>query len=151
MENFAFTFTFRRLMLCNCLCNRHNYDVCNNLTFTQEGMIHKSCALTEHHAMKAYWGSGSTHSLTSVLGGGEWSASRPGHFTPRQRAPGTHWIGDRAVLNAVVKGKIPSPLRESNPRTPTVQPVAQRYTDWAIMALFTRAKQPRIRVFIFCG
>jgi len=31
--------------------------------------------------------------LTSSLVGGEWSASRPGHFTPRERAPGTHWIG----------------------------------------------------------
>jgi hypothetical protein len=27
------------------------------------------------------------------------------------------------------------PHRESNPRTPIVQPVAQRYTDWAITAL----------------
>jgi hypothetical protein len=29
----------------------------------------------------------------------------------------------------------PSPRRESNPGTPIVQPVAQRYTDWAITAL----------------
>jgi hypothetical protein len=36
--------------------------------------------------------------------------------------------GPRAVLDAVVKRKIPSPRRESNPRTPIVQPVAQRYT-----------------------
>jgi hypothetical protein len=28
------------------------------------------------------------HSLTSALDGGEWSASRPGRFTPRERAPG---------------------------------------------------------------
>jgi hypothetical protein len=35
----------------------------------------------------------------------------------------------RAVLDAVVKRKIPSPLRESNPRTHIVQPIAQRYTD----------------------
>jgi hypothetical protein len=28
------------------------------------------------------------------------------------------------------------PPQESNPRTPIVQPVAQRYTDWAITALF---------------
>jgi hypothetical protein len=27
------------------------------------------------------------HSLTSALDGGEWSASRPGRFTPRERAP----------------------------------------------------------------
>jgi hypothetical protein len=47
----------------------------------------------------------STHSLTSALHGGEWSASRPGRFTPRERASGTHWIGGwvgpRAVLDAV--------------------------------------------------
>jgi hypothetical protein len=35
----------------------------------------------------------SMHSLTSALDGGEWSASRPDRFTPRKRAPGTHWIG----------------------------------------------------------
>jgi hypothetical protein len=39
------------------------------------------------------WRYSSTHSLTSALDGGEWSASRPGHFTPRERVPGTHWIG----------------------------------------------------------
>jgi hypothetical protein len=47
----------------------------------------------------------STHSLTSALDGGELSASHPNRFTPRERAPGTHWIGGcvdlRAVLDAV--------------------------------------------------
>jgi hypothetical protein len=51
----------------------------------------------------------------------EWSASRSGRFTPRERAAGTHWIGGwvgpRAVLDAAVKRKIPRPRRESNPRT----------------------------------
>jgi hypothetical protein len=32
--------------------------------------------------------------LTSSLNGGEWSALRPGHFTPEKIAPRTHWIGD---------------------------------------------------------
>jgi hypothetical protein len=32
--------------------------------------------------------------LTSAVDGGEWSASRPGRFTPGESAPGTHWIGD---------------------------------------------------------
>jgi hypothetical protein len=41
-------------------------------------------------------------------------------------------VGLRAVLDTVVKRKIPSPRRESNPRTTVVQPVAQRYTDWAV-------------------
>jgi hypothetical protein len=31
--------------------------------------------------------------LTSALVGGEWSASRPGHFTPGEKVRGTHWIG----------------------------------------------------------
>jgi hypothetical protein len=79
------------------------------------------------------WRYSSTHSLTSTLDGGEWSAKGRGRFTPGERAPGTHWIGGwmgpRAVLYAVVKRKIPSPRRESNGRTPIVQPVAQCYTD----------------------
>jgi hypothetical protein len=35
-------------------------------------------------------------------------------------------VGPRSVLDAVVKRKIASPRRESNPRTPIVLPVAQR-------------------------
>jgi hypothetical protein len=31
--------------------------------------------------------------------------------------------------------KFPAPAKESSPNTPIVQPVAQRYTDWAITAL----------------
>jgi hypothetical protein len=50
-------------------------------------------------------GYNSTHSLTSELDGGEWSALRPGRFTPGGRARGTHWIGGwvgpTAVLSAV--------------------------------------------------
>jgi hypothetical protein len=33
------------------------------------------------------------------------------------------------MLDAVVKRKIPNPRRESNPGTPIVQRVSQRYTD----------------------
>jgi hypothetical protein len=74
-------------------------------------------SLTEHHAMKAYWGSGVQlpASLTLALDGCEWSASCLVHFTPSEKAPGTYWIGGwvvpRAVLDAVVKRKIPSPTR----------------------------------------
>jgi hypothetical protein len=88
------------------------------------------------------WRYSYTHSLTSALDGSEWSASRPGRFTPRERAPDTHWtggwLGPRAVLAAVVKRKIPSPRRKSNPRTPIVQLVAQRYTDWVITATYLK-------------
>jgi hypothetical protein len=97
--------------------------------------------------MKAYWGSGGiapTHSLTSALDAGEWSASRPGRFTPKEGSPFTHyiggWVGPRASLDTVVKRNIPSPRWESNPRTPIVQPVAQRYTDSANTVHVTNKK-----------
>jgi hypothetical protein len=38
--------------------------------------------------------------LTSALDEGEWSTSRPGRFTPGERAPGTHWIGGWVDLRA---------------------------------------------------
>jgi hypothetical protein len=64
------------------------------------------------------------HSLTSALDGGEWSDSRSGRCTPRERAPGTHWtggwVGPRAVPDAVVKRKIPDPRRESNQSSETM-------------------------------
>jgi hypothetical protein len=46
-----------------------------------------SLCLTKHHAMKTDRG------VTSALDEGEWSASCPCRFTPRERIPGTHWIG----------------------------------------------------------
>jgi hypothetical protein len=59
--------------------------------------------------------------LTSALDGGEWSASRTGRFIPRERAPSAHWIrgwlDPRAGLDAVERRKIPSPCRDSNPRS----------------------------------
>jgi hypothetical protein len=92
-------------------------------------------------------GYSSTHTLISTLNWGKWSASHPGRFTPKEWALGMHciwgWVGPRAVLDAVVQRKIPSPRRESNPRTPIVQPVAQRYTDWATTAL------PHIYIYIY--
>jgi hypothetical protein len=82
-----------------------------------------------HEGVLKEWRYSCTHSLTSALDGGKWLASRPGRFTSREIAPGAHWIGGwvgpRAVIDAVVKRKIPSLRRESNPRTPIVQPVAQ--------------------------
>jgi hypothetical protein len=82
--------------------------------------------------MKTYWGVDvQLHAfLTSAIDGGEWSVSHPCPFTPRERAPGTHWIGgwvgSRAGLDAVVTRKIPSPYRDSKP--PSHQPITQCYT-----------------------
>jgi len=46
--------------------------------------------------------------LTSPLDGGEWSASQPGHFTSRERAHGTHWIGGGSLYDVAKKNIIPS-------------------------------------------
>jgi hypothetical protein len=84
----------------------------------------KFVSAPRHEVVLEEWRYSSSHSLTSALDVGEWSASRPGRFTPRERAPGAYWIGGwvgpRAVLDAVVKRKIPSSHRESNSRTPIV-------------------------------
>jgi hypothetical protein len=112
------------------------------LLYTSDGKVKGKVVLcvnwAHHEGVFGEWTYSSTHSLNSALDGDEWSASHSGRFTPRKGATGTHWIGGwvgpRAVLNVVVKRKIPSPRWETNPRTPIVQPVAQRYTDWAITA-----------------
>jgi hypothetical protein len=94
-----------------------------------------SLSLVKHHAMKTYWRSGgiARRNLISALDGDEWSVSRPGRFTPRERSPDTHWIGGwmspRAGLDAVETRKIPSPRRDLIPDHPIVQPVASHYTD----------------------
>jgi hypothetical protein len=83
------------------------------------------------------------HSSTSAPEGGEWSASRLGRFNPRERAP---WYpldrrlgGPQSRSGRGGEEKNSQPRRESNPRTPIVQPVAQRHTYWAIMALAVEA------------
>jgi hypothetical protein len=72
--------------------------------------------------------------LTSVLGV-EWSASRPGRFTPWERDCGTHGIencvGPRAGLDAVKKEKS---LALNGNWTRAVQPVARRYGVWLFTA-----------------
>jgi hypothetical protein len=62
-----------------------------------------------------------------ILGnGGEWSASRPGRFTSRDKAPGTHWIGgwvgSRAGLDAMRNRKLPSSYRDSKYKSSSPQP-----------------------------
>jgi hypothetical protein len=89
--------------------------------------------LTEHYTMKMHWGSGGiAHTFLIVaLDGSEWSASCPGCFTPRERAPGTHWIGGwvgpRASLNTVVMRNILSPTRTQTPDHPAHSPVQHHW------------------------
>jgi hypothetical protein len=87
-------------------------------------------SLFKHHAMKAYGGVNvQIHIfLTSALAGGEWSASRPGRFTPGQKAPGTHWIrgwvDPRASLDDVEKILDPTGTRTPTLRSSGPHPVA---------------------------
>jgi hypothetical protein len=85
----------------------------------------KVVPVPRHNVLGEWWYS-PTHSLTSALAGGEWSASRPGHFTAGEAAPSTHWIGGRAGhrsgRDTAVKRKIPTPtgnrtsiIRSSSP------------------------------------
>jgi hypothetical protein len=61
--------------------------------------------------MKAYWGVDVEIQiyLTWALDRSEWSASRPGRFTPGERASGANWVGGwvdpRASLDDVEKRK----------------------------------------------
>jgi hypothetical protein len=75
--------------------------------------------------------------LTSTLAGGEWSASRPGRFTPGESSTDANWIGGwvnpRAGLHYVEKKNSWS-YRDSNSDSSVVQLVASRYTDHDILA-----------------
>jgi hypothetical protein len=68
--------------------------------------------------------------LTSALDGGEWSASGSVRLTPGEGPCGNYWIegwvGPRAGLDNV-KWRTIFVLHGN--LTPTVQPIARRYTD----------------------
>jgi hypothetical protein len=78
---------------------------------------------------------GSKIFLTLSLAGGEWSASRSSSFTPGERAPSIHWIrgwvDPRDSLDDVEKRKfLTLPVLKLDPSV--IQPVASRYTNYAI-------------------
>jgi hypothetical protein len=80
---------------------------CNGISV--KGKVAHVLNLIKDYGMKAYGGSGriDPHFSILALGGGEWSASRPGRFTSVERAPGTHciggWVDPRAGLDDVEK------------------------------------------------
>jgi hypothetical protein len=84
--------------------HRYNFILPHNQNQVYMYKDKASLCLTKYYVMKTYGGvEVKLHAfLTSVLDGGEWSASRPGRFIPRERSPGSRWIGSwvdsRAVL-----------------------------------------------------
>jgi hypothetical protein len=107
----------------------HVFSTCKIRTITLFVLIVKGKMLSlcfsrapRHEGVLGELRYSSTHSLTSAVDGGEWSTSRPGRFTPRERAPGTHWVGGwvgpRAVLDVVVKRKILAPPPRIEPYNP---------------------------------
>jgi hypothetical protein len=76
------------------------------------------------------WRYSSTHCLTSVLDGGELSASRPGRFTPRE----SPWYPlDRSLGGPQRRSERGGEEKNSQPlsglESSIIQPVAQPYTD----------------------
>jgi hypothetical protein len=71
--------------------------------------------------------------LALVLVGGEWLASRLGHFTPMVRAPSAHciggWVDHRASLDSIIRREI-LPLPGLNLDPSAIQPVASCYRDY---------------------
>jgi hypothetical protein len=81
------------------------------------GNVKLSLCLTKHHSVKTYGGvEEQLLALTSALDAAEWSASRPGRFTPGKEPPSTHrtggWVDPKAILDMAVK-RIHSSRRES--------------------------------------
>ena len=70
---------------------------------------------------------GSRCSSTSALDGGGWLTPRPDRFTPGKDPVG--WVGPRADIDGCGKSDPPPGFDHR-----TAQPVASRYSDWAIPA-----------------
>jgi hypothetical protein len=117
--------------LFNCLSiwNPHIKYILN--TVQVQGKV-SLCLISRELLREDIWASGVICPLilTSTLDGGEWSASRPYRFTPRERACSTHsiggWVGPTASLDAVEKRKILH-CRESDPGPPAHSPSLYRF------------------------
>jgi len=102
------------------------HSVMRGLRYTRKVKFSSASLSTTPRRRMGKWGYSSTHSESRHQMEVSSQLQLQLRFTPREQAAGTHWtggwVGPRVVLDAVVNRKIPSPRRESNPRT-------HRYTD----------------------
>jgi hypothetical protein len=92
------------------------------------------CLIEEAPRHEVIWGSGGRAPpfLNSALDGSEWSASRSCRFPPGERTLCRYWIKGWVGLKAGLNSVGQKSLTPSGTRTPAVQSVTRRYTDWAI-------------------
>jgi len=87
-----------------------------------------------HGGVLGEWWYYPTHSLTSALDGGEWSASRPGRFTPPGRHPGMHWVGGWWAPQPVsMRWRREKCLPLPGMQARSSSPWPSHYTDWATL------------------
>jgi hypothetical protein len=109
------------------------------LVRTVKVKVKLSLCLTKHHAMEAYWGMEvELHAFFDLdikleVGSQLQALAALPPPPPRERASVTHWIGGlvgpRAVLDVVVKRKIPSPAGNRTTDHPARSPALDH---WAI-------------------
>ena len=102
-------------------CSLHYRRVLMTANYIRTGGKGINCRCTRHDGIS--WGELKLPSLTAALDWSEWSASRPGRFTPRTNAVGG-WVGLRAGLDFLETRQIICPCRESNHDFLVTHPVA---------------------------
>jgi hypothetical protein len=104
-------------------CHSQNKEMLPMISWKGKGKLPVLYSAPCHEDVLGSWRYSSTHSLMSVVDGGEWSGTCPSCFTPRERAPSTHWIGgwmgSRAGLD-MVSEKNSQPL-------PGIEPLSSDY------------------------
>jgi hypothetical protein len=81
--------------------------------------------------------------LTLALDEDEWSVSCPSYFTPRERAPHTHWIGGWVGPQSQPGCSGEEKNSQSLPglKPLIIQPIAQLYTTELSWLLYTEKKR----------
>jgi hypothetical protein len=132
--------SFRPYSLHNLQIFLPGVSVCTILYFSQVQVgICLGSLDCEHHI----WGSGvrAPSFLTLVLDWSKWLASRPCYFIPKERAPGSHWIGGwvgpRLGLDAA-ETRTKLHCQDSNPGRPVCRPsVLKMYSLFSATFIYT--------------